>query len=66
MQSDCRSCPFNTRATKMLSEDSFVQLSENHLEFNFKKGDTIIKQGMFSTNVVFLRRGLAKIHLKGP
>ena len=32
----------------------------------FKKGDTIIKQGMFSTNVVFLRRGLAKIHLNGP
>jgi len=50
----------------MLSEDSFVQLSENHLELKFKKGDTIIKQGMFSTNVVFLRRGLAKIHLNGP
>jgi len=50
----------------MLSDKSFGQLSENHLELRFKKGDSIIKQGMFSTNVVFLRRGLAKIHLTGP
>jgi len=66
MQNDCKNCPFNTRATKMLSEQSFEQLSENHLELRFSKGDSIIKQGMFSTNVVFLRKGLAKIHLKGP
>ncbi|MBN2766630.1 MAG: Crp/Fnr family transcriptional regulator [Paludibacteraceae bacterium] len=66
MQNDCKHCPFNTRATTMLSEESFGQLSDNHLELKFKKGDTIIKQGMFSTNVVFLRRGLAKIHLNGP
>lgn len=66
MQNDCKSCPFNTRAAKMLSEQSFEHLSENHLELKFSKGDSIIKQGMFSTNVVFLRKGLAKIHLKGP
>jgi len=50
----------------MLSDKSFEQLSDNHLELRFKKGDSIIKQGMFSTNVVFLRKGLAKIHLSGP
>lgn len=66
MQNDCKNCVFNTRATSMLSDISFEQLSENHLELRFTKGDTIIKQGMFSTNVVFLRRGLAKIHLSGP
>ena len=32
----------------------------------FRKRDSIIKQGMFSTNVVYLRKGLAKIHLAGP
>ena len=66
MQNDCKNCVFNTRATSMLSDKSFGQLSENHLELRFSKGDTIIKQGMFSTNVVFLRKGLAKIHLTGP
>jgi len=50
----------------MLCDTSFEQLSANHLVLKFKKGDTIIKQGMYSTNVVFLRTGLAKIHLAGP
>lgn len=66
MSNDCRQCPFNSIAASMLSECSFEQLSENHLVLKFKKGDSIIKQGMFSTNVVFLRTGLAKIHLVGP
>ena len=43
-----------------------TQLSANHLELKLKKGDSIIKQGTYSTNVIFLRTGLAKIHLKGP
>ena len=66
MQNDCKSCPFNLKAVSMLSDHSFKHLSDNHLELKFKKGDSIIKQGMFSTNVVFLRKGLVKIHLTGP
>lgn len=50
----------------MLSECSLDQLSTNHLELKLKKGDSIIKQGTYSTNVIFLRTGLAKIHLAGP
>jgi CRP-like cAMP-binding protein len=33
---------------------------------NFRKGDLIITQGTFSTNIVYLRKGLAKIHIAGP
>ncbi len=66
MQNDCKHCPFNTKAINTLSDESFMQLTDNHLELKFRKGDAIIKQGMFSTNVVFLRNGLVKIHLKGP
>ena len=50
----------------MLSECSLDQLSNNHLELKLKKGESIIKQGTYSTNVVFLRTGLAKIHIAGP
>jgi len=32
----------------------------------FRKNDSIIKQGMFSTNVIYLRKGMAKIHIAGP
>lgn len=66
MGNDCKTCPFNTLAASKLSDNSFEQLSANHLVMKLKKGDTIIKQGMYSTNVVFLRTGLAKIHLAGP
>lgn len=66
MQNDCKNCPFNSKAAAMLSDGSFEQLSSNHLVMSFKRGDSIIKQGMYSTNVVFLRTGLAKIHLQGP
>ena len=66
MQNDCRNCPFKTKATSMLSEVSLDQLTSNHLELKLKKGDSIIKQGTYSTNVIFLRTGLAKIHLAGP
>jgi len=50
----------------MLSDCSLEQLTTNHLELKLKKGDSIIKQGTYSTNVIFLRTGLAKIHLAGP
>jgi len=66
MQNDCRNCPFKSTATSMLSEMSLDQLTSNHLELKLKKGDSIIKQGTYSTNVIFLRTGLAKIHIAGP
>jgi len=66
MENECKNCIFNARAAATLDESSFQKLSENHLVLKFKKGDAIIKQGMYSTNVVFLRRGLVKLHLAGP
>ncbi len=42
------------------------KLSANCLTVRFKKGDSIIKQGTYSTNVVYLKSGLVKIHLEGP
>jgi CRP/FNR family transcriptional regulator len=32
----------------------------------FRKGNSIFTQGTFSTNVVYLRSGLAKVHITGP
>ncbi len=49
-----------------LKECQLENLEKNHAVVKFKKGASIIKQGMFSTNVVFLRSGLAKAHITGP
>lgn len=66
MEHTCQSCPFNHQALNTLSESSFEQLNANHAVVSFAKGNTIIKQGMFSTNVAYLRKGLVKVHLAGP
>lgn len=66
MENECKNCPFNSKATKILSDSSFEKLNLNHAVVKFTKGDSIIKQGTYSTNVVFLRTGLVKVHLKGP
>ena len=41
-------------------------LSFNCALTTFRKGEILIKQGMLSTNVVYLRRGLVKLHITGP
>ncbi len=50
----------------ILKSCQLESLEKNHAVVNFKKGTSIIKQGMFSTNVVFLRTGMVKIHITGP
>jgi len=49
-----------------LSEEEIEKLSCNCALVIFRKGDPIIKQGTFSTNVAYLRNGLAKVHIAGP
>ena len=66
MEKNCISCPFRTKANSKLNECSLNLLTSNHLELSLKKGESIIKQGTYSTNVVFIRTGLVKIHLAGP
>jgi CRP/FNR family transcriptional regulator len=66
MINDCKNCPFKPKGTAKLGECSIDQLTANHLELKLKKGESIIKQGTYSTNVIFLRTGLAKIHITGP
>jgi CRP-like cAMP-binding protein len=66
MKNDCSSCLFKSDATRTLNETLYEHLSCNNAMVGFRKGDPIIKQGMFSTNVVYLRKGLAKIHITGP
>jgi hypothetical protein len=38
-----------TKAATILNDCSLAQLSNNHLELKLKKGDSIIKEGTYST-----------------
>lgn len=66
MKRECNVCNLKSEATLRLSDEEIEKLSFNCALVKFKKGDPLIKQGTFSTNVAYLRRGLAKIHITGP
>jgi CRP/FNR family transcriptional regulator len=66
MKNECEFCSFKSKAALMLSDGEIGRLSDNCALVKLNKGDTVIKQGAFSTNVVYLRSGLAKIHISGP
>lgn len=66
MEHSCEFCIFRSKAMKNLTETEQELLSSNHLTLRFKKGESIIRQGHYSSNIVYLRQGLAKIHILGP
>jgi CRP/FNR family transcriptional regulator len=66
MKSECKICAIKSKAATKLSDEEIEKLSFNCALVKFYKGDSLIKQGTFSTNVAYLRSGLAKIHIAGP
>jgi CRP/FNR family transcriptional regulator len=66
MNQGCKLCNIKSKAATKLSSEEIEKLSFNCTIVNFKKGDPLIKQGTFSTNVAYLKTGLAKIHVEGP
>lgn len=66
MESECKVCGIKSKAASKLKEPEIEKLSFNCALVKFRKGDNVIKQGAFFTNVAYLRSGLAKIHIAGP
>jgi CRP-like cAMP-binding protein len=66
MKDECKLCTIKSSAATKLKDEEISQLSFNCTTVRFKKGDSIIRQGNFSTNVAYLRQGLAKVHITGP
>lgn len=66
MKNECKTCSIKSKAASKLRDDEIEKLSFNCALVKFHKGDQLIKQGSFSSNVAYLRSGLAKIHIEGP
>lgn len=61
----CKFCNLKSAATQKLTDVEIGILGNNCAQVHFKTGDIIIKQAAFSTNVVYIKSGLVKIHIKG-
>jgi len=66
MAKNCIGCDFKCLVSEFLNEEEQKKLLVGHVSIKFKRGDPIIVQGMFSTNIAYLKTGLAKTHIKGP
>jgi CRP-like cAMP-binding protein len=62
----CKLCNFKSAATLKLTEEEITVLGSNCAQVHFKPGDIIVKQDALSTNVVYIKTGLVKIHIRGP
>jgi CRP/FNR family transcriptional regulator len=66
IRNECRNCSVKSKAARKLKDSETDALSFNCALTSFRKGDVLIRQGMLSTNVVYLRSGLIKLHIEGP
>jgi len=66
MEKSCPFCPLKSKTSLKLSNEDSEKLALNCAMVKFRKGDIVIRQGTFSTNVAYLISGLAKIHISGP
>ena len=62
----CKFCNLKSTAAHMLNDVEISVLQNNCARAHFSAGDNIIKQDALSTNVVYVKTGLVKIHIKGP
>jgi len=66
MKNECKVCQIKSQVAAKLADDEIEKLSFNCALVKFRKGDSVIRQGTFSTNVAYLRSGIVKIHIAGP
>ena len=62
----CKFCTLKSAAALTLKNNELSVLENNCAQVVFLKGDNIIRQDALSTNVVYIKTGLVKIHIKGP
>ncbi len=57
---DCKSCLFRTISCHYIPESEFELIRRTSVQLTFSKGETIIKQGAKSQQLVFLHKGIVK------
>ncbi len=61
----CSDCIVKSIPAEKLTKEELNLLNNNCAKISFKKGENIIKQGAFTTNIVYIKSGLVKEHMKG-
>jgi CRP/FNR family transcriptional regulator len=62
----CKFCSKRSPAAEHLKNEELEKLGHSCVEVSFQKGDIIFKQNALSSNIIYVREGLVKIHMAGP
>jgi len=61
---DCMNCPFKSKLYLDLTADEMQMIDKNRKELIFKKGEVICGEGDDLENLIYLTKGLGKLHKK--
>ena len=59
---ECLVCKFRAGCFTSLSDSQLLAVSHTKIKINFKKGETIRKQGSFTHGVLYLSKGVMKVY----
>lgn len=62
----CKNCAVKSSPIFNLNDEELELLCSTSTEVVFQKGERIIKQGLFTQNIIFIKSGIIKLHIKGP
>ncbi len=62
----CKFCSKRSAAAEHLGNDELEKLGHSCVEVSFSKGDIIFKQNALSSNIIYIKDGLVKVHIAGP
>ena len=60
----CLNCTCMSGPFQKLTAEELELIDKNRTEISYRKGETMCKQGSFISNMMFIRKGLAKIYLE--
>ena len=61
---DCKNCNFKSKAFQKLTEEQMFKVDEHRVELSFKKGELLSKQGMLLTQIIYIKKGFAKLYVE--
>ncbi|MDP4280589.1 MAG: Crp/Fnr family transcriptional regulator [Bacteroidota bacterium] len=59
---DCRQCVFRLFSLRFMTPEDFELIRRTSIQLFFEKGETILKQGATSHQLVFLQKGIVKFN----
>ncbi len=66
ISSSCQECRLKSNAVMALDEDELMFLEKGCRNVSLKTGESLFREGLPYSHIIFLKEGFVKIHMMGP